>query len=304
VGKRALIAAGVLVLLLAAVGAYVAAGLPSRAEVRALASRNPGPTALMRQRQSEAAARGRRGVRPEQTWVELPQVSRYLILAVVASEDQKFFGHVGVDWKAVQESLGKNVEKGRAVRGGSTITQQLAKNLYFGAHKTLLRKLRELVVTRWLEEALTKRRILALYLNVIEWGDGVYGAEAAARRYYGKPASALTLEEAAGLAAAIPSPRRLNPLVSPERNTRAAQRVLWLMAHAGYIERDVAGLGSEPPPVEVPEESDEPLLRSVAPAPPSASPGALEPSPTEATPEEPTPPLPVTVDTTPPAPQR
>ena len=111
---------------------------------------------------------------------------------MIAAEDQNFFGHEGVDWEAIQESVEKNVEKGRFARGGSTITQQLAKNLFFGTRKSVTRKLRELVVTRWLEEDLSKRRILALYLNVIEWGDGVYGCEAAARRYYGKPASDLT----------------------------------------------------------------------------------------------------------------
>jgi len=206
--KRLAVTAALLLAVLGAGGAYVAAGLPARAEVRALAVRNPGPTALMRQRETEAIAQHRRPPPVAQIWIELDRVSRYLIQAVVASEDQKFFGHEGVDWQAIQESLEKNVERRRAVRGGSTITQQLAKNLFFGTRRTLLRKLRELVVTRWMEEDLTKRRILTLYLNVIEWGDRLYGAEAAARRYYGKSAAALTVEEAAGLAAAIPSPRR------------------------------------------------------------------------------------------------
>ncbi len=101
----------------------------------------------------------------------------------------------------LQKSLETNVEKGRFVRGGSTITQQLAKNLYFGTRKTITRKLRELVVARWLEADLTKTRILTLYLNVIEWGDGIYGCEAAAQRYYGTSASSLDEEEAAGLVA-------------------------------------------------------------------------------------------------------
>ena len=109
----------------------------------------------------------------------------------------------------------KNLEKRRFARGGSTITQQLAKNLYFGTEKSPTRKLRELIVTRWIEDDLTKRRILELYLNVIEWGDGLYGAEAAARRYYGKAASDVDANEAAGLAAMIPNPRRINPAGQP-----------------------------------------------------------------------------------------
>jgi monofunctional biosynthetic peptidoglycan transglycosylase len=257
--------------LLSAGFVFVVLGLPSRSEVRALAVRNPGPTALMRQREAEARARKRR-VRVDQAWVGLDRVSRHLIQAVIASEDQKFFGHEGVDWPAIQEALERNVEKGRAARGGSTITQQLAKNLFFGTQKSLLRKLREVVVARWMEEDLTKRRILTLYLNVIEWGDGIFGCEAAAGRYFEKPASDLTLEEAAGLAAAIPSPRRLNPLVDPVRNARAARRVLWLMAQAGYIQREVAGLGSEPPPVVVPEEESDPPPAAPASPPPEAAP--------------------------------
>src|SRR5262249_61933170 len=116
----------VLVWVPAADRAFVATGLPAGAAVRVVARRNPGPGAPMRQRQAEAEARGRRS-RVDQSWVELEQVSRFLIQAVVASEDQKFFGHEGVDWQALQQSLEKNVEKRRASRGGSTITQQLAK---------------------------------------------------------------------------------------------------------------------------------------------------------------------------------
>ena len=171
-----------------AYGAFVVVGLPARAEVRALVRKNPGKTALMLQREREAKAR-RRPVRRAQTFVPISRISRWLIQAVIASEDQKFFGHQGVDWNALQESVERNIEKRRFARGGSTITQQLAKNLYFGTSKSPTRKLRELVVTGWIEDDLTKRRILELYLNVIEWGDGVYGADAAARRYYGKAAS-------------------------------------------------------------------------------------------------------------------
>jgi monofunctional biosynthetic peptidoglycan transglycosylase len=234
---------------------YVLAGLPSRAEVRALATRDPAETAVMRQRREEAR-KAKRPYRVARTFVPLSRVSRYLLQAVIASEDQKFFGHEGIDWQAIQESVETNARKGRSARGGSTITQQLAKNLFFGTRKTVTRKLRELVVARWLEGDLSKTRILTLYLNVAEWGDGVFGCEAAARRYYGKPSADLDLEEAAGLAAMIPAPRRIDPVRDPERHARAQRRVLWLMAHAGFIERSVTGLGAEPPP-EPATEADE-----------------------------------------------
>jgi monofunctional biosynthetic peptidoglycan transglycosylase len=247
----------------------------------------------MLEREEQARARGRRA-RIEQRWVPLSAVSRHLIHAVVASEDQLFFGHAGVDWRAIQDSTLKNVEKKRFARGGSTITQQLAKNLYFGTSKTPQRKLRELVVTHWLETDLTKARILALYLNVIEWGDGVYGAEAAARHWYGKPASALDEHEAAGLAAMIPNPRRINPAVAAARHERATRRVVWLMGMAGYLGRDAAPLGAEPPPEPVPEDDElelPPEPAEGAPPPPETLPPLPEPpEPTEPTPEATPPP--------------
>jgi monofunctional biosynthetic peptidoglycan transglycosylase len=289
VRKRLGIAAVALLLIAAALLAWVWAGLPARSEVRALESRNPGKTRLMLQREEEWRARKRPG-RGRQSWVPLSAVSRHLIHAVLASEDQKFFGHEGVDWSAIGDSIEKNVEKGRFARGGSTITQQLAKNLYFGTQKTPIRKLRELVVTQWLESDLSKTRILALYLNVIEWGDFVYGCEAAAQRWYGKPAAALNETEAAGLAAMIPNPRRLNPQVNAARHERATRRVLWLMAQAGYLGRDAAPLGAEPPPEIVPEDEELPPT-PVTPSPEVESTPTPEPTPPSPTPS-PTPPPP------------
>jgi monofunctional biosynthetic peptidoglycan transglycosylase len=263
------------------VAAWVFAGLPSRSAVRALATTNPTRTRLMEQRAEEAKAKGRTA-RVSQSWVPLSRVSRHLIHAVIASEDQNFFGHEGVDWNAIEESIQRDVEKRRFARGGSTITQQLAKNLYFGTRKSLVRKLRELVVARWLEADLTKARILALYLNLIEWGDGIYGCEAASRYWYGKPASDLSVDEAAGLAAMIPNPRRLNPRVSLARHERATRRVLWLMGLAGYLGRDAAGLGAEPPPEPVPPEEEEPSgddAGEALPGPEGSPPGALPAAP-------------------------
>jgi monofunctional biosynthetic peptidoglycan transglycosylase len=237
----ALVAAG-----LVGVG-WVAVGLPPRADVRSLEKRRPGQTALMRQREREARREDRK-VQARQQWVPLAQVSSHLLHAVLASEDQRFFGHDGVDWAALRESVEDNVERGRLWRGGSTLSQQLAKNLFFDTSRTPVRKARELVVTHWIEEDLSKARILALYVNVIEWGDGIYGCEAASRHWYGKSASALTREEAAGLAAMIPNPRRINPRVNPRWFERARGRVLGLMDRSGYIGRDVGGLGSRPAP--------------------------------------------------------
>jgi monofunctional biosynthetic peptidoglycan transglycosylase len=244
--RRALL---LLLVLAAACSFYVVTGLPSRAEVRVLAKRDPGRTALMRRREAEARAAGKQP-RLEQSWVPIPAISRNLIHAVISSEDQNFLGHAGLDWDAIQSSIGKDLEKRRFAVGGSTISQQLVKNLFFSTEKSLTRKLREALVVRWLEQDLGKRRILELYLNVIEWGDGVYGCEAAARRYYGKAAAELTEEEAAGLAGMIPSPRRIHPQLSPARFARAQRRVLWLMARAGYIKRDLGAMGAEPPPLE------------------------------------------------------
>jgi monofunctional biosynthetic peptidoglycan transglycosylase len=246
-----------------ALAVYVVAGMPARGTVRALATSNPGTTGVMRQREAEAKKAGR-PPRHVQSWVPLSGISRHLVHAVLSSEDQKFFGHQGVDWDAIEKSAQEDRKQWRLARGGSTITQQLAKNLYFTTHKSPVRKVRELFVARWLEEDLTKRRILELYLNVIEWGDGVYGAQAAAQRYYGKPASALDVDEAAGLAGMIPNPRKINPRVDARRFARAQRRVLWLMAHAGYLSR--SGLGAEPPPEE-PEDDDElPAAEADAPA--------------------------------------
>jgi monofunctional biosynthetic peptidoglycan transglycosylase len=300
--------AAVLLAIVAAGAAYVWWGMPARSEVAALAKNNPARTAVMRQREEEAR-RGGRPPRTTQSWVPMGRISRHLVHAVVASEDQKFFGHEGVDWDAIKESVEVNRARRRFARGGSTITQQLAKNLFFSTHRSLVRKGRELLVARWLEEDLSKRRILELYLNVIEWGHGVYGCQAAALRYYGKPCSDLGPEEAAGLAAMIPNPRRINPAVNPARHARAQRRVLWLMGNAGYLGR--RGLGAEPPPAEAEDEEGDEGAEEMAAAEETAATGtdappAPEPSPAgpppspEATPEPiPTPEAPPPAEPTP-----
>lgn len=198
-----------LLLLFVAFVLYIVLSIPYLA-IFSLSSSDPQETALMRQRISEAASDGKT-LRITQTWVPISRIPKYVLNAIVVAEDGTFYEHGGIDWFEVQESLEKNLEEGRAARGASTITQQLAKNLFLSTSKDPLRKLREVIITLLLERTLEKRRILELYVNLIEWGPGVFGIEAASRTYFGKPASALTLDEGTRLAAVIPSPLRHRP---------------------------------------------------------------------------------------------
>lgn len=149
-------------------------------------------------------------------WVPYDRISPNLKRAIIASEDATFLEHDGFDWKGIRLAMAKNEKRGKVVAGGSTITQQLAKNLFLSPSRSYLRKAQEAIIAAMLELILDKRRILELYLNVIEWGSGVFGAEAAARHYHGIPASRLSATQAARLAAMAPSPRRF------ERNPRSA----------------------------------------------------------------------------------
>src|SRR2546426_6024454 len=170
---------------------------------------NPATTALIEARMHEARERGGAG-RRNQHWVPLDRISIWLIRSVVNSEDARFFEHDGIDEKQTRIALTAALEDGRLGRGASTITQQLAKNLWLGEERTLWRKLREMFLARRLER-LGKGRILELYLNVAEWGDGIYGADAAARVWFGKSAAVLLPEEAAVLTAMLPAPRKPDP---------------------------------------------------------------------------------------------
>jgi monofunctional biosynthetic peptidoglycan transglycosylase len=140
-------------------------------------------------------------------WVPYNRISMYLKRAVIAAEDAKFVDHEGFDWEGMQKAYEKNMKKGKIVAGGSTISQQLAKNLFLSTKRTPWRKLEEAAITLMLEQMMTKRRIFEIYLNVIEWGNGVFGAEAAARHYYKTSAAGLDAEQAARLAAMVPNPR-------------------------------------------------------------------------------------------------
>jgi monofunctional biosynthetic peptidoglycan transglycosylase len=197
-------------------------------DVRPLATRWPQTTAFMERRKALLAREGR-PARLEWTPVPLSQIAPEMQRAAIVAEDSRFFEHRGVDWEATRDALEANLEKGRIKVGGSTITQQLAKNLYLTPARTPWRKLRELAIARRLERTLPKKRILELYLNVIEFGTRTFGVEAAARRYFGKPARDLSRIEAATLAAIIPSPRLYDPARHPERVERRARRILGRM---------------------------------------------------------------------------
>jgi monofunctional biosynthetic peptidoglycan transglycosylase len=171
---------------------------------------NPASTAFMDARLERLHEKNPRSVL-EFRWVPYSRISPNLKRAIVAAEDAKFLDHEGFDWDGIRTAFEKNRQQGKVVAGGSTISQQLAKNLFLSGERTWWRKAQEAAITVMLETVLSKRRILEIYLNVIEWGNGVFGAEAAAQYHFGIPASELTPAQAAQLAAMVPSPRRYKP---------------------------------------------------------------------------------------------
>jgi len=167
---------------------------------------NPATTRVMDAR-LEALRQNKRSGPLDQKWVGYQRISIHLKRAIIIAEDAKFVDHEGFDWEGIQRAMGKNLRRGKIVAGGSTITQQLAKNLFLSGERSLLRKGQEAILTAMLEAAMDKRRIFEIYLNVAEWGENVFGAEAAARHYFGVDAAALEPEQAARLAAMLPRPR-------------------------------------------------------------------------------------------------
>src|SRR5688572_17501118 len=204
-----------------AASAYLYLSLP---DVRTLRTRNPETTAFIELRLREARAKGLEP-RRVQRWVGYGRISPNLKRAVLVAEDSGFWQHEGIEFEQMKESMEINIERMEFARGGSTITQQLAKNLYLTPAKNPIRKVREILIARRLEAELPKQRILELYLNLIEWGDGIYGAEAAARTYFGKSAAEVGPQEAALLAAAIVNPRLLNPGHPTARLRRRQQMI-------------------------------------------------------------------------------
>lgn len=215
-------------------------------DISALRKVNPKKTAFMEYREKEWLAQGRKK-RIVQQWVPLSRISPYVVKAVIIAEDDKFWSHEGFDFDAMQKALEKDLKQRKFKAGGSTISQQLAKNLYLSPSKNPVRKLREAILTWRLERNLSKRRIIELYLNVAEWGDGLFGIEAASRRYYDRPASDLSASEAARLAAILPNPRRYNPLGGSSYVAYRSELIYQIMVRRGIVIEDYDDLMREPP---------------------------------------------------------
>jgi monofunctional biosynthetic peptidoglycan transglycosylase len=262
-----------------AVIAYIYVTLP---DVRVLATTNPTTTAFMELRAREAKAEGRK-LRHVQIWIPYRRISRNLTKAVLVAEDDLFWEHEGVDMEQLRKSIQIDLAKGQAVRGGSTITQQLAKNLYLSPSRNPLRKVRELIIARRLEAELPKARIFELYLNLIEWGDGIWGAEAAARTYFHTSAASLSREQAALLAAAIVNPRVLSP-ARPNTRLRRRQRII-LSRMGGYEPPPPTPVEVPPPPIAPPSPAD-----MAVPPPTLPDDTPVPPDPEDASPESPPPP--------------
>ena len=230
--SRAALAAGLALALAAlAVGAlWVALPDPSP-----LARSAPATTALIEERRAEARAHHRL-LHPQRTWVPLERIPREVVAAVLAAEDDRFFEHEGIDWTATREAAEHDLSHGRLSRGASTITQQLAKNLWLGTERSLWRKAKEAVLAYKLERALPKRRILALYLNVVELDDGVFGIEAGARDRFGVDAADLSAAQGVVLAALLPAPRRVDLRRPSTWIQRRSRRLLDRLAQAGRLD--------------------------------------------------------------------
>ncbi len=229
--KRFLIVASLLFLSSVGYTAYTVATLP---DVKALKKTNPTTTALIEQRADENHAKPQ----PIRSWAAYNKISPNLRNAVLIAEDSSFFQHSGYDVDEIRESVKRNWREKRFARGASTITQQLAKNLYLSTSRNPLRKVREFLIAQELERSLPKERIFEIYLNVIEWGDGIYGIEPASRRYFGKSASELRPEEAAILAAMIPNPRRYTPARNRKYLEKRKAEILDRLARWKYLAPD------------------------------------------------------------------
>lgn len=214
-----------------------------------LAKANPSTTAMMNLRVQQAMETQKR-FRPRHQWIPLSRVSPTLINAVIAAEDSTFFSHRGVEWGLTRDVLLESLRTGKRERGASTITQQVARNLYLSPHKTYFRKFREIILAQRMEQALSKKRILEIYLNIAEWGDGIFGAEAAAQAYFNKSAQDLTWEEATALVAVLPSPRRHRP----------TDKSRWVTSRQAWVIRRLMATGryTPPPPPLAQEQSPSP----------------------------------------------
>ena len=225
---------GVGAILAACVGATLLYATLTRPRARRLAKERPTTTAFIERARADLRKAGKPD-RIEWRWATEDAISPNLKRAVIVAEDIGFFAHHGFALEEIREAVSEAVRERAAPRGASTITQQLAKNLWLSPSRDPLRKLKEALLTRQLEKALTKRRILEIYLNVVQFGAGVYGAEAAASHYFGKPAADLTEHEAALLAAGLPRPRSWNPRSTSRSYHRQVARVETRMARAAFL---------------------------------------------------------------------
>jgi len=194
-------------------------------DVSSLIRKNPRSTSLIQFRQAEAVKRGIR-FHPHISWTSLSRITPLVVQAVLIAEDDKFFQHEGFDWEALQKAMEKNIKKKRLGIGGSTITQQLAKNLYLNPSRSLLRKTREAFIAWKLEGKLSKSRILELYLNVIEWGNGIFGITAASRFYFRCSPAELTVAQSIRLASVLPNPLRFQVKANGNRRMNRKRRII------------------------------------------------------------------------------
>ena len=205
--------------------------------IEPLKRKNPRLTAMMEYRLKQWEREGKK-IEIKQIWVPLNRISPYLIKAVLIAEDDKFYKHSGFDFEAIKRALEKNLKEGKIKYGGSTITQQTAKNLFLSPSKNPVRKIQEAILAYRLEKTLGKKRILEIYLNIAEWGLGIFGVEAAARFYYHKPSSALSPWEAARLAAVLPNPLKYNPLEKSPFVEKRAHLIYFIMKKRGVIKEE------------------------------------------------------------------
>ncbi|MBI5740799.1 MAG: monofunctional biosynthetic peptidoglycan transglycosylase [Nitrospirae bacterium] len=206
-------------------------------DVSRLRKENPQKTSFMEYREAEWNRDGKK-IKLKQKWTPLPGISPYLVKAVLIAEDDKFYQHEGFDFEAIEKAIEKDMKQKKFRYGGSTISQQLAKNLYLTPSKNPLRKLMEAILTWRLEKDLSKKRILELYLNVAEWGDGVFGIGAASFQYYGKPASTLSPEESARLASVLPNPRKYNPAGTSRYVEKRSKLIYSIMVRRGIVQEE------------------------------------------------------------------
>jgi monofunctional biosynthetic peptidoglycan transglycosylase len=230
---------------------------------------NPKKTSFIEYREREWKRKGKKVV-IQKKWVPLGRISPYLAKAVLIAEDDKFWSHEGFDFDAIQKAIEKDLKAGKFKFGGSTVSQQLVKNLYLSPSKSPVRKIEEAIITWRVEKSLSKRRILELYLNVVEWGEGIFGIEAASLHYYGKPAAALSAEEASRLAAVLPNPLKYKMKGESSYVEKRASLIYAIMVKRGIVipaydeinaaqdngQQPAAAPGAEPTDNAAPDQSD------------------------------------------------